>query len=113
MRSTRRVFAPWLVLCGILLSLTACVDDSQAPPSRAEPTPELLSTDEPGNLAPLDLVYVCGNKFLATNSFRRTVELPLEVDAEKAEAVHRNGVLLLRIPKAPEHKPRRIAVQPS
>jgi HSP20 family protein len=48
-----------------------------------------------------------------SGSFRRTVELPLEVDAEKAEAVHRNGVLMLRIPKAPESKPRRIAVRAS
>jgi len=45
--------------------------------------------------------------------FRRTVELPIEVDAEKAEAVHRSGILMLRIPKAEEHKPRRIAVRPS
>lgn len=48
-----------------------------------------------------------------SGEFRRTVELPLEVDADKAEAVHRNGVLMLRIPKAPEHKPRRIAVKAS
>lgn len=42
--------------------------------------------------------------------FGRTVELPVEVDAEKAEAVYRNGVLMLRIPKAPQHQPRRISV---
>src|SRR5688572_26694903 len=71
MRSTRWGLPPWFVLCGALLSVTACGEDSHAPPSRAEPRPELMSTDEPGNLAPLDLVYVCGNKFLATNSFRR------------------------------------------
>ncbi|HEU4525845.1 MAG TPA: hypothetical protein VFR62_12530, partial [Gemmatimonadales bacterium] len=79
MRSTRWGLPPWLVLCGALLSVTACGEDSHAPPSRAEPTPELLSADEPGNLAPLDLVYVCGNKFLATNSFRRSVELTWRV----------------------------------
>jgi len=43
--------------------------------------------------------------------FRRTLQLPVEVDGEKVEAVYRNGVLTLRIPKAPEHQPRRITVQ--
>jgi HSP20 family protein len=43
--------------------------------------------------------------------FRRTVQLPVEVDGDKVEAAYRNGVLMLRIPKAPQHKPRRIDVQ--
>jgi HSP20 family protein len=43
-------------------------------------------------------------------SFRRSVELPGEVDAEKAEASYRNGVLMLRIPKAERYQPRKIAV---
>lgn len=42
--------------------------------------------------------------------FRRSFELPVAVDAEKAEAVHRNGVLMLRIPKAKEARPRQISV---
>ena len=42
--------------------------------------------------------------------FRRTIQLPVEVDGEKVEATYRNGVLGIRIPKAPEHQPRRIAV---
>jgi HSP20 family protein len=42
--------------------------------------------------------------------FRRTFELPVAVNADKADAVHRDGILLLRIPKAPEHQPRQIAV---
>jgi HSP20 family molecular chaperone IbpA len=37
----------------------------------------------------------------------------VEVDGEKVEAIYRNGVLTLRIPKAPEHQPRRINVQGS
>ena len=45
--------------------------------------------------------------------FRRTVELPVEVDADKAEAVYRNGVLVLQIPKAPAHQPRQVAVKGS
>jgi HSP20 family protein len=43
--------------------------------------------------------------------FRRTVELPEDVDADKAEAVCRHGVLMIRFPKKPEKQPRRIAVQ--
>ena len=46
-------------------------------------------------------------------SFQRAFELPLAVDADKVEAVHRNGVLMLRLPKAPEHRPRRISIQTS
>jgi len=46
-------------------------------------------------------------------SFRRTIELPADVDADKAEAAHRNGVLMLRVPKSEAHQPRRIAVQSS
>jgi HSP20 family protein len=45
--------------------------------------------------------------------FRRTVELPAQVDSEKAQAVYKNGVLWLRIPKAAEAQPRRITVQGS
>src|SRR5262245_44531289 len=79
MRFSRRRLCPALVLCRALLTLGGCSDDSQSPPARVEPRPEVLSTDEPGNLAPLDLVYVCGNKFLATNSNPRTVELTWRV----------------------------------
>jgi HSP20 family protein len=49
----------------------------------------------------------------ASGAFRRTVELPAEIDADKVEASHRNGVLMLRIPKAEKHQPRRIAVKAS
>jgi len=43
-------------------------------------------------------------------SFRRTLQLPGEVDADKVEASYRNGLLRVRIPKAAEHQPRRINV---
>jgi HSP20 family protein len=46
-----------------------------------------------------------------SGGFRRAFELPAEIDAEKVEAVHRAGVLMLRLPKAPHHKPRQISVQ--
>jgi HSP20 family protein len=45
--------------------------------------------------------------------FRRTVRLPVPLDSDKAEAQYRNGVLVLRLPKAEAHQPRRIAVQAS
>ena len=43
-------------------------------------------------------------------SFRRTLQLPGELDADKVEASYRNGVLRVRIPKAAQHQPRRINV---
>lgn len=43
--------------------------------------------------------------------FRRGFELPVAVDPDKVEAVHSNGVLMLRLPKAAEHRPRQISVQ--
>jgi HSP20 family protein len=44
-------------------------------------------------------------------AFRRAIDLPVPIDGEKVEAVHRCGVLTLRLPKAPEHRPRQIAVK--
>ncbi len=46
--------------------LAACGDDQQSPPQRSGAADE--DTPEASNLAPVDLVYVCGNRFLATNS---------------------------------------------
>lgn len=46
-----------------------------------------------------------------TGSFQRALDLPVAVDGDKVEAVHRHGVLTLRLPKAPEHRPRQIQVK--
>ena len=46
-------------------------------------------------------------------SFRRAFELPAMIDADKVEAVHQNGVLMLRLPKSPQDQPRQISVQAS
>jgi HSP20 family protein len=43
-------------------------------------------------------------------SFSRSFRLPEGVDAEKIAADFKHGVLELRIPKAPQAKPRRIAI---
>lgn len=43
--------------------------------------------------------------------FARVVRLPVEVDAEKIEATLQDGVLTIRLPKAPSARPRQIAVK--
>jgi HSP20 family protein len=48
-----------------------------------------------------------------SGSFRRAFELPVPIDADKVEAIQRNGVLMLRLPKSAEHQPRQISVRAS
>jgi len=43
--------------------------------------------------------------------FGRTVEVPHKVDADKVEASLKDGVLKIRLPKAPEVQPKRIEVK--
>lgn len=43
--------------------------------------------------------------------FKRAFEMPNRVDVDAVEAVHRAGVLELRMPKSPEAKPRQIAIE--
>jgi HSP20 family protein len=43
--------------------------------------------------------------------FQRTVTLPVDVDASKADATFADGVLRLRLPKAEQAKPRRIEIR--
>lgn len=45
--------------------------------------------------------------------FVRALELPFEVQTDKVEAECRRGVLTIRLPRAEEHKPRKIAVKAS
>ena len=44
-------------------------------------------------------------------SFSRSVQLPVDVQADKAEAEFKDGVLVLTLPKAKEHKPKVITVK--
>jgi HSP20 family protein len=46
----------------------------------------------------------------ASGIFRRSIELPPGIDPGAVEAACRHGVLVLRIPKAPEARPRHITV---
>ncbi len=43
--------------------------------------------------------------------FRRSVTLPFEVDAAKAEATFDNGIVRITLPKAERAKPQRIAIR--
>jgi hypothetical protein len=63
-----------------LLVLAACGDD-QPPTSQGPPEPpELPPETEQGILSrPFDLIYVCGNKFLATNTSRVPVQVTYRV----------------------------------
>lgn len=47
---------------------------------------------------------------LPSGAFRRTLRLPTELDADKAEAKIENGVLTLRLPKAESARPKVIKV---
>ena len=43
-------------------------------------------------------------------AFQRSIKLPVVVDADKAEAVFKDGVLTLTLPKAEEAKPKPISI---
>lgn len=45
-------------------------------------------------------------------TFSRSIPIPVQVKAERAEAVFENGVLTLTLPKAEEVKPKQIKVKP-
>jgi HSP20 family protein len=47
----------------------------------------------------------------AAGRFRRSIELPLEVDATKVKADYHNGLLLVTLPKSERAKPKQIPVQ--
>ena len=47
----------------------------------------------------------------AHGKFQRTLELPLEIDTASVQAQFQNGVLLVKLPKHAEIRPRRVEVQ--
>ena len=49
----------------------------------------------------------------SVGKFQRTLQLPLAVDAEKASAVLKNGLLTIQLPKREDVRPRQIAVKAS
>lgn len=44
-------------------------------------------------------------------SFHRSIELPVDVDADKAEASFKDGVLLVRLPKHEAVKPKEVKIK--
>ena len=65
-----------------------------------------------GRRAPMegrDLAYHRQER--GTGEFSRVIALPAEVDPDKIEAVLKDGVLTLRLPKAESAKPRKIALK--
>lgn len=73
----RPLLLPVSCLAATHLFLIACHDSGQSPPGRPD-----VPVGDPANgsmLAPLDLQYVCGNKFLVTNSTAAAVELTYRV----------------------------------
>jgi HSP20 family protein len=48
-----------------------------------------------------------------SGSFRRAFELPSEIEVDDAKATHKNGVLILDLPKSKALKPRQIAIETS
>lgn len=46
-------------------------------------------------------------------TFRRSLSLPVAIDADQVEASYADGVLTLSLPKVPEAQPRYIPVKPS
>src|SRR5918994_6807763 len=71
------------------LLLNACLDSGQSPPSRPE-GPAVAGPDG-SMLQPIDLIYVCGNKFLATNSTKNQLQVEYRVAGTRE-----SGVLTLR-----------------
>ncbi len=69
--------APSLSVPALAALLNACFDGGQSPPSR----PDSPASDAPaeGVLGPVDLVYLCGNKFLVTNSTKLSVHVEYRV----------------------------------
>jgi HSP20 family protein len=43
--------------------------------------------------------------------FRRTIELPFDVDSEKCEAVYEKGVLTLKLERVAEHEPKKLTIK--
>ncbi len=52
--------------------------------------------------------YYCCER--PAGSFRRDIQLPVEVDVGKVEADYKNGILRITLPKAPAIKPKRVKI---
>lgn len=78
MRTSAAAVLSILRITTACLLLASCQDSGQSPPSR----PEAPRVEGPGGsmlALPLDLVYVCGNRFLVTNAARSPMEVTYRV----------------------------------
>ncbi|MDR4506709.1 MAG: Hsp20/alpha crystallin family protein [Candidatus Brocadiaceae bacterium] len=57
----------------------------------------------------LDIAYLRRER--SSGTFARSVVLPEKVDTEKVTATYKNGVLMVTLPRSPETKPKRVAIQ--
>lgn len=60
-----------------------------------------------------DTTYVTGSYHMrqcAYGVFERAIPLPRNVHADRADAQFKNGVLAVKLPKAPDEKPKRIRI---
>jgi hypothetical protein len=72
------MLVPGTCMCSIALS--GCVDSAESPSDRPDPPPQQHESPPAGSmLAPLDLVYICGNKFLVTNEHQSSVQVVYRV----------------------------------
>ncbi|HEV3299072.1 MAG TPA: Hsp20/alpha crystallin family protein [Planctomycetaceae bacterium] len=58
---------------------------------------------------PKDELYVRRERWF--EPFRRTVELPFDVDPDKCEAVYEKGVLTLKLERRPEYEPKKLSIK--
>src|SRR6476661_4311692 len=78
-----------------VIASNACMESAESPSNRSAPSrhqPEFLPAGS--TLQPIDLVYICGNKFLATNETLNTVDVTYRVAGtdEQGQLTLRPGV---------------------
>ena len=61
-----------------------------------------------GEFQPVDAEYLLNE--LPSGSFRRTLRLPTEIEADRVEAKIADGVLTLNLPKAESTRPKKINI---
>jgi hypothetical protein len=88
----KRAQLPLILCTTTALVLNACLDSSQSPPARPEVP---VDAPEAGALGPIDLVYLCGNKFLATNA----TAVPVQVEYRVVGTDETGNVSLGRAPE--------------
>lgn len=57
---------------------------------------------------PEEADYLCCER--TSGTYRRVIQMPMEVDAQNIEAHYEDGILKITLPKAPELKPRKISI---